>query len=108
MGFAAPDTVHLMVQSMETWIIADVAALNAYYGDGFRANAVPASNLESIDRRVVGQALKRATQATTKGAYKKIRDGAKLLERVDPGTVSNACPSCAALFRTLGQLLGRL
>lgn len=94
-----------MVQSMGTWIIADIAALRAYYGNDFRANVLPTSNLESIDRSVVGDALKRATRGTTKGDYQKIRDGAKLLERIDPEVVSNACPSCAALLRTLGQLI---
>ena len=82
-------------------------ALLGYYGNGFRANVLPTSNIESIDRSVVSDALKRATQNTSKGRYQKIRDGARLLERIDSEVVSNACPSCAALFRALGQILQR-
>ncbi len=105
LDFAAPDTVHLMVQSMETWIIADIATLKTYYGNGFRSNPLPTSNLESLDRAAVSNALRSATRDTTKGAYQKIRDGAKLLERVDPEVVADACPGCAALFGALHELL---
>jgi hypothetical protein len=37
----AENTVHLMIQCMETWIVADPDALLAYYGQHFRGNALP-------------------------------------------------------------------
>ncbi len=47
---ADQDTIHLMTQMMETWIIADPGALCTYYGKGFRENALPkASNLRPVD-----------------------------------------------------------
>ena len=45
--FTPEETVHLMVQTMETWIVADAAALRSYYGRDFRENRLPkATNLE--------------------------------------------------------------
>ena len=40
------DTLHLMVQTMETWIVADLDALAGYYGQGFNAGAL-SSRVES-------------------------------------------------------------
>ena len=34
-------SVHLMVQTMEAWIVADADALGSYYGNGFNAGALP-------------------------------------------------------------------
>ena len=108
LDFANDDTVHLMVQSMETWIVADAAALTAYYGQGFRANALPStSDLESIERSTIATGLKQATRNTRKGAYQKIRDGGQLLERIDANVVGAKCPSCAAFFEALSSFLDR-
>lgn len=96
------DDVHLMVQVMETWIVSDSNALAAYYGQGFRANALPSrSNLEEEDKTAVASALarrlnerKRAT--TTRSAtpptssHSSTRQGA------------GALPHCERLFATLG------
>ena len=79
------DAVHLMVQTMETWIVADPEALRAWYGTDFAANALPrARDLETVSGKDVVEALRRATRRTQKGAYHKIRHAGELLERVDP------------------------
>ncbi len=106
LDFTAANTVHLMVQSMETWIIADAAAVAKYYGNGFQRNALPTtSDLEEVDRTVVSAALKRATRRTGKGEYQKIRDGGRLLGEIAPAVVQRRCPSCAALFAAMGTFL---
>ena len=106
LDFANDDAVHLMVQSMETWIVADTAALTSYYGQGFRADALPSNpDLESIERNVIAAGLKQATRNTQKGTYQKIRDGGLLLERIDTDVVRAKCPSCAALFEALNSFL---
>lgn len=107
LDFAKDDTVHLMVQSMETWIVADTATLTTYfYGQGFRVNALPSTtDWESIDRNVIAEGLKRATRNTSKGLYQKVRDGGQLLARIDAEVVGTKCPSCAALFKALLSLL---
>jgi hypothetical protein len=41
LGFASDQAVHLMVQTMEAWIVADPDALAAYYGQGFLKERPP-------------------------------------------------------------------
>ena len=36
LDFTADDKVHLMIQTMETWIVANIAALTDYYGQNFQ------------------------------------------------------------------------
>ena len=97
------DRVHLMVQTMETWIVADPDALAVYYGQGFRANALPSRrNLEEEDKTEVASALHRATERTRKGEYHKIRHAADLLALIDPAKARRRCRHCERLFATLG------
>ena len=106
MSFADGNTIHLMVQAMETWIVADPAALSTYYGQNFNGNVLPrAVNLELVPKAVVAQALKLATERTTKGRYHKIRHASELLKRIDVERVKARCPHCAQLFRVIGQMI---
>ena len=102
LAFASDDAVHLMTQTMETWIIADPDALAEYYGPNFQRNALPnALNLEMIAKDDVEDALKAATRLTRKGAYHKIRHASDLLNRINSLEVKQRCPGCAHLFRTM-------
>jgi Domain of unknown function (DUF4276) len=102
-----PDgVVHLMIQTMEAWIVADALALATYYGQRFNANSLPkALNLETVPRTRLASALERATRSTQKGAYHKIRHASDLLQRIDRQKVQRRCPSCARLFDTLGGVI---
>jgi hypothetical protein len=100
------DIVHLMVQTMETWIVADREALADYYGQGFHAQALPrAENLEGVEKTRIATALSRATRTTRKGEYHKIRHGGALLARIRPGVVRERCPGCDRLFVEIGRLI---
>lgn len=100
------DSVHLMVQAMETWIVADADALAGYYGQHFNAAALPqASNLEHVVRRDVNGALRQATARTQKGRYQKIKHASDLLQRIDPATVQARCRHCRRLFDELGRMI---
>ncbi len=45
------DQAHLMVQVMESWLLADRKTVAAYYGKGFLANSLPRqTNIEKIDK----------------------------------------------------------
>lgn len=100
------DLVHLMVQVMESWIVADVDALAAYYRQGFNANLLPkAKNLETVAKSTVATSLERATCATQKGAYHKVRHASDLLMIIDPAKVRQRCPSCARMFQRLQALI---
>ncbi len=104
--FATDDMVHLMVQAMETWIVADPDALAAFYRQRFLANALPnTANLESVPREDIIRALEHATYRTQKGEYHKIRHASEILRRVDPQRVGQRCPAFARLFRTLGNTI---
>ena len=100
------DRVHLMVQTMETWLIADTEALGAYYGGQFNGDALPKhQDLERAPKELVNSGLARATRRTQKGSYDKIDHASELLKRVDPGKVKARCPHCKRLFHTLAEAI---
>lgn len=97
---------HLMVQSMEAWLIADIAALKKYYGQGFKENAIPKnSNVEKIAKELLEPSLKEASCNTTKGEYKKIQHAAQLLEMLDVNKLRLASAHCDRLFATLENMM---
>ncbi len=103
---ANDDRIHLMVQSMEAWIVADPNALAKYYGQGFQKNALPRrQNLEQENKVDIARALDRATQKTQKGKYQKIQHARHLLQRINPAIVRKRCPHCHRLFETLPELI---
>ena len=100
------DSIHLMIQMMETWMVADVNALAKFYGNNFRQSVLPrAVNLENTQKRDIEKALANATRSTTKGEYKKIGHAKELLERLDPKIVGGRCPSCERLFNVLQEFI---
>ena len=101
------DVVHLMVQTMEAWIVADPEALGAYYKQGFLEDALPHHpNLEEVDKSDLAEALDRATQGSQEGKYHKIHHARELLQRIDPTLVRRRCHYCNRLFETLLHLVG--
>ncbi len=95
---ALPERMHLMVQCMETWLVADPEALRAFYKQGFRPNDLPARvNLEEEAKSDVYSKLRRATQGTQKGEYRKIQHASELLQRIDPKKIAQRCPRFAIL-----------
>lgn len=96
------DAIHLMVQVMETWIVADMDALTEYYGRGFRPNRLPRHQaLEEVPKAEVARALDEATAGTTKGAYHKIRHAGDLLARIDSERVKERCPHFGRMWEWL-------
>jgi hypothetical protein len=98
--------VHLMVQCMESWFLADRSLLREFYGSGFRPNALPGNPMvEAIPKRDVMESLSRATKDTTKGEYHKTRHAFDILENLDPIQVSSACPHAKAFLEFLREKL---
>jgi len=96
------DRVHLMVQIMESWFLADPEALRCYYGQDFNGSALPRrSNVEEVPKEDVKSALANATRNTKKGEYHKIRHAPNLLMRVDPAKVRTRAENCERLFKAL-------
>jgi hypothetical protein len=87
-----------MVQLMEAWFLADLDALEVYYGRKFaRFSFNP--RVEDIPKAEVLNCLKNATKDTPKGPYHKTKHAPHILERLDPTKVRNAAPNCERLFR---------
>jgi hypothetical protein len=100
------DQCHLMVQTMEAWIIADINALKKFYGRGFNPKAIPQNrNIEQIAKNDVESSLQEATKRTKKGQYHKTQHAPQLLERLNVAQVRQAAPYCQRLFATLEQKL---
>ncbi len=103
---AEEENVHLMVQTMETWIAADRSALADYYGQHFLASALPvAEDLEAIPKDRIRTALTRATIPTQKREYHKTRHAPDLLQRIDPDLVRRRCRMCHRLFEVVDGLI---
>lgn len=99
--------VFLMVQTMESWFLADRDTLAAFYDGGFLANSLPGSstNIEIIRKDDVETTLKKATRKTnTKGEYHKINHGAALLALIDPKKVEDTSPHAASFHKFLREL----
>lgn len=96
-GWVAPENAtavdcHLMVECMENWFLADIPALKAYYGSGFKENKLPSTNrgIEKVAKSVVYTGLKEATRTTRKGSYSKGDHSFSILEQIDPNKVTEA------------------
>ena len=106
LNFASSDSVHLMVQTMEAWIVSDSDALSRYYGQGFNQTALPRTeNLESVSKLDVERSLRQATERTQKGRYQKIRHARDLLGMINAEETKRRCGHCARLFHVLGRLI---
>ena len=107
LSFAEDDSIHLMTEVMESWLVADGKALAGFYGQGFAAASIPKrKNVEEIAKEDVEKALKDATRNTQPGTYHKTRHAPKILESLDPATVRARAPRCERLFQHLIQTSG--
>ena len=98
---ATDDHVHLMVQCMEAWFLADKDRLADFFGRGFNANALPRNpDAEKVAKNDVLNGLKNATrQCKRKGEYGKGRHSFRysLRNRSRQGT------GCLAARRAVGR-----
>ena len=99
---ATSDHCHLMVQTMESWFLADPDALKEYYGRGFREQALHGNpQVEKVLKGDVYERLKLATQGTKKGFYDKGKHSFEILEELDPSKVTSASPFAKRFIDTL-------
>lgn len=99
-----PDVIHLMVQCMEAWIVADAGALAGYFGKGFRAGVLPGRpNLEEEPKQDLCVKLARATRAArSRSEYRKGRHSGELMQRLDPARIAERCPHFVSFSEWLG------
>lgn len=83
---AQDDQAQLMAQCMETWIIADPATLQRYFGAKFREAALPrTADLETCEKEKVQTALAHATRDCDRDRrYYKGKKSFELLSLLNP------------------------
>ena len=109
-GWVKPDTasdeqVLMMTTCMETWIVADRAALKAHYGQNLHESGLPAvASLESRLRADVQGALVHATRSCV-NKYEKGKHSFQILAELAPDTLSAHLPSFVRTKRILSEKL---
>ena len=100
---------HLMVQCMESWLLADRQTLQTFFGQGFQVNQLPAAgnSIERVSKAQVYEALAKATRSCkSKSQYGKGEHSFKLLGLTDPHKVSEASPWAKRFIETLQTRIG--
>lgn len=113
-GFVKPqnateDHCHLMVVCMESWFLADKAALSSFFGQGYNANALPQNtNIEAVSKKEIYDGMHRATSnCKTKAHYGKGDHSFKILLLIAPDKVRNASPWAKRFLEKLDQFMRR-
>lgn len=106
---AANDQAQLMATCMETWIMADQAAVKAFFGSELQASALlPLLNLEARGRHEVQQVLEHATRNCGKGrSYTKGKKSFAVLATLNPATLQQHLPHFRRLIATLNRYLSK-
>ncbi|HEY4120763.1 MAG TPA: DUF4276 family protein [Byssovorax sp.] len=100
---ASEDDLHFMAAVMETWLAADPEAAAAYFGQGFKADKLPATlDLEQVDKAALYASLVAATHDTrkrwTEDAGKAM--SSELVGKIDPAKVQARAKRFAPRFFT--------
>lgn len=69
-SWASESHLYLMVHFVETWLLTDQDALKKFFERGFNQKPLPSTNLEARPKNEIEQALKKATQDSSKGPYR--------------------------------------
>jgi hypothetical protein len=104
-GGATDDQVLMMTTCMETWIVADRAALRSHYGSELKEDRLPPLvNLENRGRHAIQDALQSATK-DCKNTFEKGKKSFQVLAVLNPETLEVYCASFARDRRILEEKL---
>ena len=93
-----------MVQLMESWLVADMAVLAAYFGKGFDERAFPKrADVETIPKADALRSLRDATRRTAKSGYSKAKHSFEILALIRPNLVRQASPHADRLLTALAN-----
>jgi hypothetical protein len=97
----------LMVVVMETWLVADVTSLKAFFGKGFDASKLPKpNNLEQRSKPKIFDDLEKATKDCGRTRqYGKGKRSFQVLAEVNPQELEKHLPSFQRLLNDLKALL---
>ncbi len=103
---ASNEQVHLMIQCMESWFLADLETLSRFFGQGFNSNSLSGNiQIESITKADVFRSLENASRHSQKGSYGKGAHSFKILEIINAEKVIAASPSARRLIHELDKVL---
>jgi hypothetical protein len=102
---ATDDQVLFMTTCMETWLVADRAALKTHFKDELQDSALPPLNdLESRHRHDVQDNLTHATRKCS-NAYEKGKRSFEILGKLNPAVLEQHLPSFVRVKRILKKHL---
>jgi hypothetical protein len=102
---AVDEQVLFMTTCMETWIVADRAALREHFGQRLQEKALPAlHDLENRSRADVHDKLVRASRDCL-NAYSKGKRSFEVLAKLDPAVLKQYLPSFVRVDRILKDRL---
>ncbi len=102
-AWATERNLYLMVHFVETWLLTDQNALQQFFKRGFNLKVLPTTNLETRSKAEINEALKKATQDSSKGPYRH-GQAHEIIEIVAPDKVKTLWHG-QRLFDTLGSLI---
>ncbi len=102
---AVDEQVLLMTTCMESWIVADRAALGEHYGHRLQESALPPLvDLENRSRHDVHEKLAHASRDCS-NAYSKGKRSFEVLAKLDPAVLKQHLPSFVRVDRILKEKL---
>jgi hypothetical protein len=102
---AIDEQVLFMTTCMETWLVADRAALNEHFGNNLQDSALPPlNNLESRNRHDVQDKLMHATRGCS-NAYAKGQRSFEVLGKLNSDVLKQHLPSFVRVCRILNSRL---
>lgn len=92
-NIATDNQCHLMVECMESWLLADRRSLALFFGNGFNESALPSTtrSVESVSKQQLYESLAQATR-NCKASYSKGNNSFKILAILDANVVMAASP----------------
>jgi hypothetical protein len=104
-GFCSDEQLHLMVQAMEAWFVADPQSLRRRFGQSYTTGHLPSpQSAETVSAADLLTGIRRGLpQSRRRRGYDKVSDGVELLRLIDVEVVSQHCGH----FRRLWAFLDR-
>ena len=105
---AGENDAHLMVQIVESWLLADPEKLAEFYGKGFKVAKLPKPvnglDVESHEKTKVFQGLNAAVKETKHGSYQKFH-AFEIIGIIDPEKVCKVSRHARELTQRLSEIL---
>lgn len=99
----------LMIQSMETWLLADLTTLSNYFGPNFKRDKIPAwTELEAVPKDTLLDILRKSSAACIGRQYSKGRVSFELLARINPTRVAEQCPAARKFLDFLALTIKKI